>query len=135
MTKNMSCVSTLAVKVFILLCYLFVLNALLWVSFTIFVSTSEEFLYYIKGYIHCLAGGVHNGLDCGELRRKFEAMNYKYFEVANVAMYAFLNLTLQLTKHICNFLEKFIRAEWIPSTHSNVWEAYKRCCRENNRNL
>ena len=67
--------------------------ALLWISFTINVKTSDKFLYYIKEYTHCLAGGVRNGLDCSELRRKFEAMNFKYFEVANIATYALLNLT------------------------------------------
>ena len=66
---------------------------LIWISFTINVNTSDKFLYYIKEYTHCLAGGIRNGLDCSELRRKFEATNFKYFEVANIATYAFLNLT------------------------------------------
>jgi len=88
-----SCVSTPEVKVFIMLCYLFVLMAFLWISFTIGVSKSEMSLYYIKEYAHCMAGGNRNGLDCSDLRRNFESMYSKYFKVANNAMYAFLNFT------------------------------------------
>ena len=67
--------------------------AFLWITFSIGVSESEMFLYYIKQYAHCMAGGVRNGLDCSEFRRNFEATNLKYFEIANIAMYAFLNFT------------------------------------------
>jgi len=67
--------------------------AFLWISYTIGVSKSEKFDYYIKEYAHCMAGGVRNGLDCSGFRKKFEAMNFKYFEVAHIAMYAFLNFT------------------------------------------
>jgi len=65
--------------------------AFLWISYTVGVSISEKVDYYIKEYSHCMAGGVRNGLDCSDLRRNFEAINFKYFEVAHNAMYAFLN--------------------------------------------
>jgi len=67
--------------------------AFLWINFTIRVGKSEKSLYYIREYAHCMAGGARNGLDCSDLRRKFESMSLKYLEVTNMAMYAFLNLT------------------------------------------
>ena len=67
--------------------------ALLWINFTIGVSKSEMSLYYIKEYAHCMAGGARNELDCSDLRRSFESLNFKYVEVPTMAMYAFLNLT------------------------------------------
>jgi len=65
----------------------------LWIRFTIGVSNFENLLYYIREYADCMAGGVRDGLDCGEFKRNFETVNIKYFEATNVAMYAFLNLT------------------------------------------
>jgi len=76
-----------------LLCYLFVMMGFLWISYTINLSKSDEFQYYIDKYIDCMAGGVRNGLNCSEFRRRFEAMSFKYFEAVGIAMYAFLNLT------------------------------------------
>jgi len=67
--------------------------AFLWISYTIYLGKSDEFSHYIDKYIHCMAGGVRNGLDCSEFRKKFETMYFKYFEIVHIAMHAFLNLT------------------------------------------
>jgi len=111
MTRK-SCVSTPEVKVFILLCYIFVLMGFLWISFTISVSKFEEFEYYINEYARCMAGGVRNGLDCSELENKFEHENLKYFQVANLVMHAFLNwayLPLVLSYHsLKKLVKKFL---------------------------
>jgi len=91
-TRN-SCVSTPEVKIFMVLCYLFVMMGFLWISYTIHLNKIDEFQYHINKYINCIAGGVRNGLNCSEFRRRFEAMNFKYFDAAGVAMNTFLNLT------------------------------------------
>jgi len=81
------------VKIFVTFIFLLVVLVIGWISTSFQVGSFETALFHITNYIQCNLGGIREGLDCEEDRRKFEALSYPYLQAAKTAVYAFLNLS------------------------------------------
>ena len=81
------------VKIFLIFCYLLAVLAVLWTTLTYDISKSDETTTTVGTYIRCLAGGVHDGVDCEQYREQFEDITIQELQVLYLILVAFLNLS------------------------------------------
>ena len=81
------------VKIFVIFCYLLAVLAVLWSSLTYDISQHDETAIKIGTYTRCLAGGVHDGLDCEQYRKEFEDISIRGLLVMYLILVAFLNIS------------------------------------------
>ena len=81
------------VKIFLIFCYLLAVLALLWTTLTYDISKHDEITIKIGTYKKCLAGGVHEGLDCEHYRKEFEDLSIDGLLVVYLILGAFLNVS------------------------------------------
>ena len=81
------------VKIFLIFCYLLTVLAVLWTTLTYDISKHDETAIKIGTYIRCLAGGIHDKLDCKPYRKEFEDITIQELQVLYLILVAFLNFS------------------------------------------
>ena len=68
-------------------------SALLWITLTYYITKYDETVIAMDTYMHCVAGGVHDDLDCEYYRKEFEDISDEGLWVAHLIIVAFLNVS------------------------------------------